>query len=114
VVVNYTGKGTVDAAHELLVVMFDNPNITDDAQPINIQVATKNGETVTFKNVSKPVYFCVVYDETGNYHGRSGPPTAGLSFTIYAKDAKSPAAAVTPGGKAPIKISFSDTRRWGK
>jgi hypothetical protein len=115
VVVNYTGKGTVDAAHELLVFMFNTPNISANAEPIGMQVATKNGETVIFKGVStNPVYFVAVYDETGGYHGRSGPPTAGLPYTIYAKDAKSPATAVAPGGKAPIKISFSDARRWGK
>jgi len=115
IVVNYTGKGTVDAAHELLVFMFNTPNISGDSQPIGMQVATKNGETVMFKGVTQnPVYFVAVYDETGNYHGRSGPPTAGLPYTIYAKDAKSPATGVAPGGKAPVKISFSDTRRWGK
>ena len=114
IVVNYTGKGTVDAAHELLVFMFNTPNISADAEPIGMQVATKNGETVTFKGVTQnPVYFVAVYDESGNYHGR-GAPTAGLPYTIYAKDAKSPATGVAPGGKAPVKISFSDAKRWRK
>lgn len=114
VVVNYTGKGAVDAAHEVLVFLFDNPTIDNDSRPMNMQAAQKNGETVTFKGVTAPVYICVVYNETGNYHGNSGPPPAGTPFAIYAKDAKSPPTAVTPGGKAPVKVSFSDARRWGK
>ena len=114
VVVNYTGKGTVDAAHELLVFMFNTPNINAEGSPMSMQKATKNGETLTFKGVAQnPVYFIAIYNETGNYHG-GGPPTAGLPYMIYAKDAKSPATAVAPGGKAPIKISISDARRWGK
>ena len=113
VTVNYTGKGVVDPAHEILVVLFGDPNIGNDSRPLNMQTATKNGQTVTFTGLSTtPVYVVAVYNDTGNYHGKGGPPPAGTPFATYAKDAKSPPLAVTPGPKAAVKLSFSDARRW--
>jgi hypothetical protein len=113
VTVNYTGKGVVDAAHEILVVLFSDPNIGNDSRPLNLLPATKNGQTVTFTGLgTSPVYVVVVYNETGNYHGRGGPPPAGTPYGTYAKDAKSPPTAVTPGPKTAIKVSFSGAQRW--
>jgi hypothetical protein len=113
VTVNYTGKGVVDAAHEILVVLFGDPNIGNESKPITMLPVTKNGQTVTFTGLgTTPVYVAVAYNETGNYHGRGGPPPAGTPYSTYAKDAKSPPTAVTPGPKAAIKVSFSGAQKW--
>src|SRR5262245_59445432 len=68
VTVTYTGKGTVDAGHGILVFLFDNPNIGGGSQPLgNPLTIEKNGGTVTFKDVSaSPVYISLVYNEAGN------------------------------------------------
>lgn len=116
VTVTYTGKGAVDAKHNVLVFLFDNPNIGPDSRPLGgPQVMQKNGSTVTFKDVSvAPVYVVAVYDELGGYDGVSGPPPAGTPIGMYSSDPKSPGAPVTPGPKAVVKMSFSDAKRFGK
>jgi hypothetical protein len=116
VTVTYTGKGAVDAKHNVLVFLFDNPNIGPDSRPLGgPQVMQKNGSTVTFKDVSTPsVYIVAVYDELGGYDGVSGPPPAGTPIGMYSNDPKSPGVPVTPGPKAVVKMSFNDAKRFGK
>jgi hypothetical protein len=116
VTVNYTGKGTVDAGHTILVFLFADPNIGPESRPLGPpQVVQKNGSTVKFTNVTAaPVYICAIYDDKGGYDGRNGPPPAGTPIGMYTKDAKSPPAAVTPGPKTAIKLTFSDAKRWGR
>jgi hypothetical protein len=115
VTISYTGKGPVDPGHAILVFLFADPNIGPGSQPLGPpQLATKNGATVTFKNVSaKQVYVAAIYNEKGNYDGQSGPPPAGTPMGIYRKDAKSAPIAVTPGAKTAVKMSFSDATRFG-
>jgi hypothetical protein len=112
VTVTYTGKGVVDASHQILLFLFTDPNI-QTSQPIaGPQIATKNGASVTFKNVTaKSVYVAAVYNEKGTYSGTGGPPPTGTPIGMYSKDAKAPTA-VTPGAKVPIKLSFSDAKRF--
>ena len=114
VTISYTGKGPVDPKHAILVFLFTDPN-PSASQPIaGPQTATKNGATVTFKNVTaKEVYVAAVYNEKGDYNGLSGPPPAGTPIGMYQKDPKSPPTAVTPGPKTAIKMSFNDARRFG-
>jgi len=116
VTVTYTGKGAVDAKHNVLVFLFADPNIGPGSNPLGgPQVMQKNGSTVTFKDVSTaPVYIVAVYDEQGGYDGQSGPPPAGTPIGMYSKDPKSPPAPVTPGPKTVLKMSFSDAKRFGK
>jgi len=115
VTVTYTGKGPVDPGHAILLFLFANPDVGPASEPVGMETATKNGATVTFKNVLiTPVYVVAVYNEKGDYSGQSGPPPAGTPIGMYAKDAKSPPSPVTPGPKAAIKMSFSDAKRWGK
>jgi hypothetical protein len=113
--VTYTGKGAVDAKHNVLVFLFADPNVGPGSIPISgPQVMEKNGSTVTFKDVSTtPVYIVAVYDEQGGYTGQN-PPPAGTPIGMYSKDAKSPPAPVTPGPKTVLKMSFSDAKRFGK
>ena len=117
VTVTYTGKGTVDASHGILVFLFATPNIGAGSEPLGAPLTIeKNGGTVTFKEVSaSPVYIAVVYNEAGNYTGIGGPPPVGTPVAIHSKDVKdpnSPPLAVAPGPKAAVKIAFSDARRF--
>ena len=110
VTVTYTGKGKVDDTHEILVFLFDHPTPTEGSMPLEMQVMTKSGGTVTFKDVAAtPVYITVVYDEAANYDGMS-PPPPGAPIGAYQKDGK--AIPVTPGPAAKIKLSFDDSVRW--
>jgi hypothetical protein len=112
VTVTYKGKGTVDATHKVIVWLFADPDITSASRPITQQLATKNNETLTFKNVTSPVYLFAVYDTTGSYDGVSGPPPAGVPSGPYRTAAKGAPAAVKPG--APIKFTFDDSEPWNK
>ena len=115
VIVSYTGKGPVDPKHAILLFLFSDPNIGQGSQPIGPpETATRNGATVTFKNVSaKPVYIAAVYNEKGDYNGIGGPPPVGTPMGVYRKDAKSPPTPVTPGPKTVVKMSFNDATRFG-
>jgi hypothetical protein len=115
VTVNYTGKGPVDPGHAVLLFLLADPNVGPASRPIAPpQFVRKNGETVRFENISAPtVYIVAVYNENGTYDGGSVPPE-GIPYTVYAKDAKSPPIGVKPGPKTAIKITFNDSRRWGK
>ena len=99
----YTGAGTVDQKHKILLFVFDTPDFTTraDAMPIGgPESATAKDETVTFSNVStSPVYLVAIYDPTGAYEGMSPPPT-GSSLGIYGQ---------APGQPGPIKIDEGKT-----
>ena len=110
VTVVYKGKGTIDANHKLIVWLFTDSNITESSRPIATKSLTKNNDTVTFKDVTQPVYLFAAYDEKGGYDGVGGPPPAGIPATIYKKTAGGPATAVKPG--AAVKFTFDDSVRW--
>jgi hypothetical protein len=114
VTVNYTGKGVVDAGHSILVFIFSDPNVGPESRPLGPpQIAQKNGQTVTFNNVTtKPVYVFAIYNEKGTYDGQSGPPPIGTPIGMYGT-AKG-ATAVTPGMKTPIKLTFTGATKWGQ
>jgi hypothetical protein len=113
-VVTYKGKGAVDAGHRIIVFAFSEPDITSGSRPVApAQFVSKNGETVTFKNVASPIYLFAVYDEKGSYDGVSGPPPAGIPAGPYRKAAKGAPTAVAPGSAA-VKFTFDDSERWSK
>lgn len=115
VTVTYKGKGAVDASHKIIVWLFADPNITSNSRPLSPAplTATKNSETLVFKNVTtSPVYVFAVYDKTGSYDGVSGPPPAGVPSGPYRTAAKGAPAAAKPG--APIKLTFDDSEPWNK
>ena len=114
VTVNYTGKGVVDPGHSIIVFLFSDPKVGPNSQPLGPpQIVTKNGQTVTFNNVTtKPVYIFAIYNEKGTYDGRSGPPPVGTPIGQYGT-AKGPTP-VTPGMKTPVKLSFSGATKWGQ
>jgi hypothetical protein len=114
VTVTYKGKGPVDAGHKIILFAFSDPNITSGSRPIGpAQFASKNGETLTFKNVTSPIYIFAAYDEKGTYDGVSGPPPPGLPSTIYRKTPKGAPTAVAPGSPI-VKFTFDDSERWSK
>jgi hypothetical protein len=113
VTVTYTGKVPVDAKHDILVFLFADANITADSIPLAVQNIPSNGGTTTFKNVTDdPVYVVTVFDEQANYTGIGGPPPPGLPWAIYGKSGK--AIAVSPAKTPQIKMTFDESRRWGK
>lgn len=114
VTVTYKGKGAVDAGHKIILFAFTDSNITSGSRPIGpAQFASKNGETVTFKNVASPIYLFAVYDEKGTYDGVSGPPPAGIPSTTYRKTPKGAPTAVAAGSPV-VKFAFDDSERWNK
>ncbi|HMC77275.1 MAG TPA: hypothetical protein VKH34_09075 [Vicinamibacterales bacterium] len=114
VTVAYKGKGAVDAGHKIIVFAFSDPNITSGSRPIGpAKFVAKNGDTVTFENVTTPIYIFAVYDEKGTYDGVSGPPPAGIPATAYRKTPKGAPTAVAAGSPA-VKFTFDDTERWSK
>jgi hypothetical protein len=111
VTVAYQGKGAVDASHKIIVFAFTDANVTSNSRPVGTEFASKSGETVTFKNVSAPLYLFAVYDDKGTYDGVSGPPPAGIPSTLYRKAPKGAPTAVAPGSPA-VKFTFDDAERW--
>jgi hypothetical protein len=108
VTVEYKGEGTVDASHEIIVWLFDNPNIGPDSVPVAIDVVTSNGGSINFAGLPKEVYLAAAFDEKGNYDGTSGPPPTGTPITIY--DAGI-AKALATGTDATVTVSFDGTTR---
>jgi hypothetical protein len=111
VTVSYTGKGPVDATHEILVFLFTNPDISAQSEPVGMQTITKSGGTATFKGVvHETVYVVMVYDEQANYDGQSGPPPAGAPIGNYGKGGK--ILPVKPAETPKIKATFDGSVRW--
>jgi uncharacterized protein (DUF2141 family) len=111
VTVNYTGSGTVDESHKLFVFVFDTPDfIQGNGVPIAGQSATQKSQKVTFPNLSPDtVYLVAVFDPTGGYDGKSGPPPSGSPTGLYG-DGGSPAPVKLESGKtAQVTITFDDS-----
>jgi hypothetical protein len=111
--VHYTGSGTVDDKHRILVFLFDTPAFVDGtAIPIGSESATSKKEVVTFTDIAKsPVYVTTVYDPSGAYQGMSAPPS-GSSLGMYSKTPGKPAPVELKEGKAPeVTITFDDSEK---
>jgi len=100
--VHYTGAGTVDEKHKIVVFLFDSPDFGRRAVMAFavMSTASKDG-TVTFNDVVKsPAYIGTVYDPNPGYADRQGPPPPGSSLGMYSK---------TPGTPAPVKVEAGKT-----
>jgi hypothetical protein len=110
--VNYTGPGTVDAKHQIYVVLWDSPDfITGGAMPIEIlPVSAKDGK-VTFTGVkANPAYFSAAYDPTGQWDGASGPPPSGSALGLYMKEPGKPEPVKPEAGKTvSVELAFDDS-----
>ena len=110
ITVTYKGKGTVDSSHKLWVWLFDTPNIGPGAMPIDQVSLDKNGTDAVFENVAgDKVYVAVAFDETGAMMG-DGPPPTGTPIALLMGPDGAPNG-VTPGGTAPLTLTFDDTMR---
>ena len=109
----YKGKGTVDAGHQMWIWVFDTPNITAESNPIATGFLKENKTAYKFAGLPKDVYIAVAYDEKGGYDGTSGPPPQGTPIAIRGGSGLgSPATSVATGGDdAKVEISFDDTIR---
>ena len=111
--VNYTGSGTVDAQHKIMVFLFDSPAFAQGtAMPFASQGASSKKDTVTFTDVAKsPAYVAIVFDPTGKYDGQS-PPPSGSSLGMYATTPGTPAPVkVKPGKTVQVSVDFDDTQK---
>ena len=111
--VEYKGKGTVDATHQMWIWVFDTPNISADSNPIATGVLKENKTAYKFAGLPKDVYIAVAYDEKGSYDGTSGPPPQGTPIAIHGGNGLgSPATSVPTGGDdAKVELTFDDTVR---
>ena len=110
---NYTGAGTVDDKHKIMVFLFDSPDFAGgNVMPIGSESATAKGQTVTFSNLSaSPVYVVAVFDPKGEYDGMSMPPS-GSSLGLYATQDGKPNPINLESGKASqISLPFDDSTK---
>ena len=90
--------------------LFDTPNIGAGSMPIDQIALDENGAEAVFENVAgDKVYVAVAFDENGAMMG-DGPPPPGSPIGILMGPDGTPNA-VTPGGKAPVALTFDDTMR---
>jgi len=115
VTVKYTGKGVVDASHDLLIALLPTATVSSDSRPLAMLPVTKNGGVVTFTNVStSPVYVLAVYDDKGTWDPQAGPPPAGTPMGWYMAAKTSVPAPVKPGAKATIALTFDGSKKFGQ
>lgn len=110
---NYTGAGTVDDKHKILVFLFDSPDFAGgNVMPIGSESAAAKSQTVTFSNLSaSPVYVVAVFDPKGEYDGMSMPPS-GSSLGLYAtQDGKPNPINLESGKAAQINLPFDDSTK---
>lgn len=111
---NYTGSGTVDEKHKIVVFLFDSADFTQGGvMPFAMKMASAKNETVTFEGfTASPVFVAVCYDPSGGYDGESGPPPSGASMGIYSKTPGKPEPInVEPGKTVEVEVAFDDTAK---
>ncbi len=110
--VHYKGSGTVDEKHKILVFLFDSPEFGHgNAMPFAVMSTSSKDGTVTFNDVVKsPAYVGTVYEPTGSYAERQGPPPRGASLGMYSKAPGQPAPVKVEAGKTVnLELTFDDT-----
>jgi hypothetical protein len=109
---NYSGAGTVDSKHHIIVFLFDSPDFaTGGVMPFASMHASAKDETVVFSDLAQPsVYIAAIYDPSGDYDGQSGPPPTGSSVGMYSKSPGAPEAVkLEPGETAQVELGFDDS-----
>src|SRR4030095_3275025 len=111
--VHYKGSGTVDEKHKILVFLFDSPEFgrSSNVLPFAVMSTSSKDGTVTFNDVTKsPVYVSAVYEPSGSYAERQGPPPPGSSLGMYSKTPGQPAAVKVEAGKTvDVELTFDDS-----
>lgn len=111
--VNYTGSGTVDEKHRIVLFLFDSPDFAQSI-PVAAVLAAKKDETVTFDSFDAgTVYVVAAYDPKGEYDdAQTGPPPSGSSLGLYTKTPPTPEPVkVEPGKTVEIELAFDDTAK---
>lgn len=103
---DYTGSGTVDRNHVILVALWDSPDFVKPGSDVKAPFAEKildlKSGTVKFEHVTQnPVYVSCAYDPTGNWKGGSEPPD-GSSLGLYSTE---------PGVAAPVHLEPGKTAK---
>ena len=110
--VHYKGSGTVDDKHKILVFLFDSPEFGhSNVMAFAVMSTNSKDGTVTFNHVAKsPAYVGTVYEPSGSYAERQGPPPPGSSLGMYSKTPGQPAPVKVEAGKTiDIELTFDDT-----
>lgn len=103
----YSGSGTIDQDHPILVVLWDSPDFVNPGSPagkppIAEQRFTSKSGIINFDHVkTSPVYVSCACDPAGNWKGGSEPP-AGSSLGLYSKQ---------PGKSSPIGLQQGETTK---
>ena len=111
---HYTGAGTVDEKHKIVLFLFDSPDFTQgNAMPTGTQMTAVKDGSVTFSDIAgSPVYVAAVFDPTGGYDGASGPPPSGASLGMYTKEPPAPGPIAIEAGKTvEIDLTFDDSAK---
>ncbi len=108
---SYTGTGTVDEKHQIIVFLFDTPDfVQGNGIPIGTKSAKAKNETVSFTDITtSPVYIVATYDPSGGYDGASGPPPSGSSIGLHASSGQPDPIKIEPGKTVEIELTFDDT-----
>jgi hypothetical protein len=112
--INYTGSGTVDRNHVILVVLWDSADFMKPGAEMKppfaeMQLSSKSG-SVKFEHVKQnPVYVSCAYDPAGNWKGGSEPPD-GSSLGLYVTQPGVPAPVnLQPGKTAKVSLKLDDS-----
>ncbi len=107
VTVNYTGSGDVSADNAIYVSVWDTPNLQGGAFPIAQQTVVKNGDSVSFENLTaSTVYLAALYDTTGGWDAMSVPPS-GTVASVYDADAVGSPGAIEVGDGQAVELDFT-------
>jgi len=108
---NYTGSGTVDEKHKIIVFLFDSPDFAQSSgvMPIGSDSTAAKDGTMKFPDVgASPVYAVAVFDPTGDYDGQSGPPPSGCTVAMYGGQTPEPIK-IEPGKAVEVELAFDDS-----
>ncbi|MFN7992832.1 MAG: hypothetical protein U0Q18_04490 [Bryobacteraceae bacterium] len=110
---HYTGSGTVDDKHKIVLFLFDSPEfVSGGVMPFNMKTASSKDEIIVFEDAGKsPVYAATIYDPKGEYDGQSGPPS-GASLGMYGQETGKPVPINIEEGKTvTVDLPFDDTAK---
>lgn len=103
----YTGPGQVSEKNRIWVWLFDTPDISAQANPIDSGSISKNGDTLKFKVPASTtkVYVAAAYDNVGGFMGDQAPPP-GTPIVVHGRTETVSAAPLEKG--AVTKVKFDD------
>ena len=112
VTISYTGPGEVDANHALYLAIYPTPTLQPDTI-IGTQIATSNGQTVSFDNVgAATVYLSALYDQQGGWTGTTAVPSGSPAGAYVEAGSVAPIPITVGAGEtAQVEFTFNDAFR---